>query len=213
MVAGEVVVLAETNDTYPCDYLYYTVLNPDGTTLASVSRACGDTALNNEILSQTGTYTVLVNPETATGGATFTLTQNIDEPLTLNSPLAVGSTYAGQVFDLTFSGTAGEVVSLLRSRFAVREAVAPDHNGNRAGDLRNRAGEQVLQCGKSAVERRAAGWSHCQRGKEYQYSKQADGLADAQAFSTCEPTSNGKGELGNHWLSPVTRKGRYMPRP
>lgn len=36
--------------------------------------------------------------------------------------------------------------------FTVREAVAPDHNGNQAGDLRNRAGEQGLECGKAGVK-------------------------------------------------------------
>src|SRR3989442_11557397 len=56
----------------------------------------------------TGTYTVVLNPYASTGGATLTLTQNSTQALAVNTPLSVSSTLAGQVFDLTFSGTAGQ---------------------------------------------------------------------------------------------------------
>src|SRR5437870_6920862 len=60
----------------------------------------------------TGTYTVVLNPYASTGGATLTLTQNSTQALAVNTPLSVSSTIVGQVFDLTFSGTAGQVVSV-----------------------------------------------------------------------------------------------------
>src|SRR5437870_13856981 len=60
----------------------------------------------------TGTYTVVLNPYASTGGATLTLTQNSTQALAVNTPLSVSSTIVGQVLDLTFSGTAGQVVSV-----------------------------------------------------------------------------------------------------
>jgi YD repeat-containing protein len=110
--AGEAVSVVATNNTYACFAMTFTILNPDGSSLASGS-ACGTTGwLNSKTLPTTGTYTVYVNPTSSTGAATFTLTQNITESLALNTPLNVSSSLAGQVYDLTFSGTAGEVVSV-----------------------------------------------------------------------------------------------------
>jgi len=109
--AGQVVSLAATNITYPCWAMWVTILKPDGTSLTS-NNMCGSGSFNNVTLPSTGTYTVLVNPGANTGGATFTLTENITEAIVANAPLAVSSTLAGQLFDLAFSGTAGQVVSL-----------------------------------------------------------------------------------------------------
>src|SRR5260370_1238142 len=112
--AGQVVSLAMTNSTYSGDCPNVSIRNPNGTTLASTT-ICGgsSSSLSNETLPTTGTYTVLVNPGVATGGYTFTLTQNITQSLPFNSPLTVRSSLAGQVFDLTFSGTAAQLVSLV----------------------------------------------------------------------------------------------------
>ena len=114
--ANEVVSLAITGDSYPHGDLGFTILNPDGTTLMSGSVYNGGVggagSVNNEKLPQTGTYTIVVNPGLGTGSATYTLTQNVTEALSFNTPLNVGSSLAGQVYDLTFSGTASEVVSL-----------------------------------------------------------------------------------------------------
>src|SRR5438132_623917 len=87
------------------------IVKPDGTNLVS-SGVSGNGSFNNKTLPTTGTYTVLVNSLSYTGGVTLTLTQNITQPIALNTPQSVSSTLAGQVFDLTFSGTAGQVVSL-----------------------------------------------------------------------------------------------------
>ena len=118
--AQQVVSLVITNNSYPCGGppLFYgnlnvSILKPDGTTLVSDNALCGSDSLNNVNLPTTGTYTVLVNPGATTGGVTFTLTPNITEPIVFNTPLSVSSSLAGQVFDLTFSGTAAQVVSLV----------------------------------------------------------------------------------------------------
>ena len=49
---------------------------------------------------------------------------------------------------------AGE--SLLRARFAMREAIAANHNRNQACDLGDGSSEEGLQSGEAGVERRAA---------------------------------------------------------
>jgi YD repeat-containing protein len=109
--AGQVVSLAATNNSYPCNGLNFSILKPDGSSLSSIG-TCGAASLNNQTLPATGNYTVLVNPGGNTGGATFTLTQNISQAIAFNSSQVVSSTFAGQVFDLTFGGTAGQVVSV-----------------------------------------------------------------------------------------------------
>jgi hypothetical protein len=48
-------------------------------------------------------------------------------------------------------GNSGEC--LFRTGFAVREAVAADHDRNQTCNLRNRAGEKALDGGKAGVER------------------------------------------------------------
>jgi hypothetical protein len=50
------------------------------------------------------------------------------------------------------SGNAGKC--LLGSRFAVRELVAANNDGDQARDLRNRSGKERLHCGESGIERR-----------------------------------------------------------
>jgi hypothetical protein len=67
-----VVSVAETNDSYPCNGMNFSILKPDGTSLANKG-TCGNASLNNQTLPTTGTYTVFVNPGANSGGATFTL--------------------------------------------------------------------------------------------------------------------------------------------
>jgi YD repeat-containing protein len=111
--AGQVVSVAATSVTYPCySAVSWSIVKPDGTNLVSSGLCANVGAFNNQTLPTTGTYTVVLNPYATTGGGTFTLTQNITQALAFNTPLSVSSTLAGQVFDLTFSGTAGQVVSV-----------------------------------------------------------------------------------------------------
>ena len=45
---------------------------------------------------------------------------------------------------------------LFRAGFAVRKAIAADHNCNQAGDPRNRSSEEGLESGEAGVKGRAA---------------------------------------------------------
>ena len=93
------------------------ILNPDGTTLAPSSFA-GSTGgfIDQQTLPVTGTYTILINPRSAnTGSMTLTLIDATDVTgtIAIGGP-AVTITIArlGQNARVTFSGAAGQVVSL-----------------------------------------------------------------------------------------------------
>lgn len=85
-------------------------------------------------LTVTGVYTIAINPYSASGGVTATLTQLVTEGMSFNTPLSVSSTLAGQMYNLTFSGTAGETidVTLYNSTFngGCWAASVLDPNGN-----------------------------------------------------------------------------------
>lgn len=69
------------------------------------------------------------------------------------------------------SGSGGDTGKrLLRAGFSMREAVTANHDGNQTGDLRDRAGEEVLQRGEPAIERRT-GLRICGDGKEEAYGR------------------------------------------
>src|SRR5437762_202908 len=87
------------------------IVKPDGTDMVS-SGVCGNGSFNNQTLPTPGTYSVPTRRSSDLGGVTLTLTQNITQSIAFNTPQSVSSTLAGQVFDLTFGGTAGQVVSL-----------------------------------------------------------------------------------------------------
>jgi YD repeat-containing protein len=91
------------------------ILKPDGTVLGSANGAF----IDNMTLPTTGAYTILVNPTDAlTGNATLTLynVADVTGSLTIGSaPVSTTITYPGQRSRLTFSGTAGQKVSLLGS--------------------------------------------------------------------------------------------------
>src|SRR5260370_21637873 len=125
-MAGQVVSLAMTNSTYSGDCPNVSIRNPNGSTLASTT-ICGgsSSSLSNETLPTTGTYTVLVNPGVATGGYTYTLTQNITQSLPFNTPLTVSSTLAVQISDLSFSGTAPPPASLAMTNTAYHRNSPP----------------------------------------------------------------------------------------
>src|SRR5436189_6023522 len=72
---------------------------------------CGNASLNNQTLPTTGTYTVLVNPGANSGGATFTLTQNITQALAHNTPLSVKIGRASCREGVSVTGDAGALES------------------------------------------------------------------------------------------------------
>lgn len=94
-----------------------TLLAPDGVTQV-YSNTCANPSFSDLLVLPTaGTYTLLFNPNgTGTGTATFTLyTVPADATATIptnGTPVAVTTTVPAQNIRLTFSGTAGQQVSL-----------------------------------------------------------------------------------------------------
>ncbi|MEK6302973.1 MAG: LamG-like jellyroll fold domain-containing protein [Acidobacteriota bacterium] len=88
------------------------ILKPDGGILGSTNGAF----IDNMTLPATGAYTILANPiDMHTGNATLTLynVADVTGSLTISSPpVSTSITYPGQRSRLTFSGTAGQKVSL-----------------------------------------------------------------------------------------------------
>jgi len=91
-----------------------TIYNPDGTTLAATTS--GNGWLDSTALPATGTYSILVDPAgTATGSLTLTLYNftDVTGTLTINgSSLGVTIATPGQNAQLTFSGTAGQAITI-----------------------------------------------------------------------------------------------------
>ncbi|HSE15992.1 MAG TPA: IPT/TIG domain-containing protein [Pyrinomonadaceae bacterium] len=119
--AGQRISLRLTNvtiGTSTCCSVRVSILNPDGTTLVSPT-LFGATGgfIDVQTLAQTGTYTIVVDPQnTDTGSATLTLN---DVPADFTGTITPGgaavtvtTTVSGQNASLTFSGTASQRVSL-----------------------------------------------------------------------------------------------------
>jgi RHS repeat-associated protein len=115
--AGQLASALISNSTFPgCSSVWFYILNPDGSTLAT-QNVCGNTGfLNPVILPTTGIYTLLIVPVASQGGTgtatatvwvfseqTGTITSGVPAPVTINIP--------GQEDLLTFSGTAGQLAS------------------------------------------------------------------------------------------------------
>ncbi len=100
-----------------CCQTMVTVKSPDGSTLASALSLTSGGFVDTKTLSQSGTYTVLVDPAaTATGSVTLQL---YDVPPDATGPIVPGGSPAmvalttpGQNAALSFSGQAGERVSM-----------------------------------------------------------------------------------------------------
>jgi YD repeat-containing protein len=114
--AGQHVSLSITNSTYAgCLALSASILKSDGSTLGSNS-TCGSTLyIDSVTLPSTGTYTVLVDPQgSSTGSATLLLSafNDVTGTITPGTPLTATTTFAGQNALYTFSGTAGQQISV-----------------------------------------------------------------------------------------------------
>ena len=59
----------------------------------------------------------------------------------------------------------------------VGKLIAADHNGNEAGDLGNRSGEEVLKSGEPRVEWRAAGLGECNGRNNEDQGQKSDSRA------------------------------------
>ena len=89
--------------------------NPDGSTLLSpIDVGTDGTGSNTLALATTGTYSILVDPRSAMlGNITITLSSEVNLPITIDgSMVSLSFTRVGQNARLTFSGTAGQQVSI-----------------------------------------------------------------------------------------------------
>ena len=115
--AGTQIALYLTNITMTCCYPTATVFNPDGSTLGSIVFNAGSptTILPDLTLATTGTYSLLIDSSNVTGSLTFQLLDTPDQTgtISIGGPAVNTSvTGLGQDVSLSFSGTAGQQVSL-----------------------------------------------------------------------------------------------------
>jgi YD repeat-containing protein len=115
--AGQQVSINITSSTYTgCNALTVSILKPDNTTLASTS-LCNTAAgfLDSQTLPTTGTYTVKVDPQGATTGSVTLLLNSFADvtgTISAGTALTATTTTPGQNALYTFSGTAGQQVSI-----------------------------------------------------------------------------------------------------
>src|SRR5439155_1595985 len=110
--AGQSVSILANNSTFSsCSLL---LIDPYGRQLTSM--ACTGTGhfSGEQALAHTATYTIAIVPDPTTGSGSINLNgySNVTGVLDPQTPVNISTTQAGQVFDLTFSGTAGQVVSV-----------------------------------------------------------------------------------------------------
>ena len=90
--------------------------SPNGSTLASIIANTSGGFLDSPLLPVTGTYTILIDPDsTNVGSINFTLFNASDVTSTITpggAPVTVTTTVMGQNATLTFNGTASQRVSL-----------------------------------------------------------------------------------------------------
>jgi YD repeat-containing protein len=114
--AGKRISFLTTNGTFNCGGLQGSILNPDGTTLATNTCLGTSGFIVATPLLQTGTYLIQMNPSgSAIGTVTITLYDVPPDPtatLVANGSATVQTTTPGQQGRMTFTGTAGEQVSL-----------------------------------------------------------------------------------------------------
>jgi YD repeat-containing protein len=117
--AGDRISLQGTNgmtaQVLGCD-VNVSILNPDNSVLASSTCMEGSGFIDVRTLPATGTYTISIDPVSlATGSLTLTLYSvpaDVTGTITAGSPVTVSTTRPGQNAALTFSGTAGQRISL-----------------------------------------------------------------------------------------------------
>jgi hypothetical protein len=112
-----VLVTSVTIGTSPTGSAKVSLLRPDGAALKTVTLGTTGGSLAPSVLPSSGTYTVLVDPQSsATGSATLTLQDVAPDVVTSilpdGNPVSVTTTSASQNARVTFSGTAGQAISL-----------------------------------------------------------------------------------------------------
>jgi len=115
--AGQQMSMNLTSNTYTgCNAVVVSILQPSGSSVGSAGACTSGTGFMDSIkLPVSGTYTVLVNPQgTTTGGVTVLLNTftDITGTISVGTPLTATTTTAGQNALYTFSGTAGQQMSM-----------------------------------------------------------------------------------------------------
>jgi hypothetical protein len=118
--AGQSVSAVASNATFPGGCIWsISIVKPDGNTLTT-GRSCGGGAfIDTTTLPATGTYTLRLDPaDASTGSATLSLyaVTDVTGPIVASGPaVPVSITTPGQNAVLTFSGSAGDVMSAVAS--------------------------------------------------------------------------------------------------
>ena len=112
--AGQRIALQATSSTIPSSTI--TVMKPDGSNLLNPTSLSGNWFIEPLALPVTGTYTIVVDPNsTFTGTMNLTLHNvpaDISEAITAGGPAVTINTAVGQNATLTFNATAGDRISL-----------------------------------------------------------------------------------------------------
>jgi len=121
--AGQQVSLVAGNSTL--NEPTVSILNPDGSTLASITLATGSGLIDVQTLPVTGTYVVFVNSGASSGSLTLQLFDATTETgsIVVNGSPVTSTVNPGQDVSLTFNGTAGQQVSLLATNSSLNEPV------------------------------------------------------------------------------------------
>lgn len=116
--AGQSISIVTSNDSLTQPYLG-TILNPDGSTLATFS-GNANAFFGPYALPQTGTYTIKLLPQNVADGSISLQVYNVPAPsggaiATSGAAATMTITAPGQTGAFTFSGTAGQSISLVTS--------------------------------------------------------------------------------------------------
>ncbi len=111
-VAGQRVGLGMTSVSIPSSTV--SLFNPDGTLMTYGTYGSGGGVLDSQILPVSGTYAIVIDPSsTYTGSMTLTLSAELTGAITIaGSPVSFSLTRVGQNARYSFTGTAGQTVSL-----------------------------------------------------------------------------------------------------
>ncbi len=130
---GQKVSLFLSSITYTgCNGTTASIKSPDGTTIAAASE-CNSTTLyvDAQYLPLSGTYTILVDPQGSTTGS-FTANlynaADITQSIAAGTPATVTIGSPGQNANLTFSGTAGQRISLLMNSVTIANSTVTIQN-------------------------------------------------------------------------------------
>ncbi len=119
---GQIVSFQQAGNTFSNQCTEFAILNPDGSQLYGKYMCAGQVSDPN-VLPSTGTYSLVINSQGSTAGSTsFTLWQfsNLTGNLTPGVTFPLSINFPDQAAYLSFSGTAGQIVSVqqMRSSFS-----------------------------------------------------------------------------------------------